>query len=224
MSAGAAIRAAGLTRRFGRRWALRGVDLEVARGSVLAVLGANGTGKTTLLRVLATLLRPTAGAVEVLGEPLERGGDLIRRHTALMTPSGHAYEDLTGVENLRFALRMCGLPVDTDALRGMLDAVGLADAADLPVRSYSTGMRKRLELARLRLRPLDLVLLDEPFTSLDEDGVGLVQTAIADWRAAGATVLIASHGVEAARLHADGSVTLERGVVVETEPRPLHAP
>lgn len=211
---GVAVRTVGLTRRFGRRWALRGLDLEVERGEVCALLGANGTGKTTLLRVLATLLGPTAGTVEVLGVDVERGGDAIRRLAALMTPTGHTYEELTGVENLRFAARMAGVPADDGRLRGALDAVGLADAADEPSRAYSTGMRKRLELARMGLRPLELVLLDEPFTSLDETGVELVQEAIAGWKASGATVLLASHRVDDALRHADRVVRLERGTVV----------
>lgn len=215
---GPAVRTVGLTRRFGRRWALRGVDIEVERGETCALLGANGTGKTTLLRVLATLLRPTAGTVEVLGVDVEEGGDAIRRRTGLMTPTGHTYEELTGTENLRFAARMAGVAFTDAGLRDALAAVGLSDAADEPSRAYSTGMRKRLELARMRLRALDLVLLDEPFTSLDDAGVGLVEEAIAAWKATGATVLLASHRVGDALRLADRAVRLERGRVVADSP------
>ena len=208
-----AVRAEGLTRRFGRRWALRGVDLAVPRGAVVALLGANGTGKTTLLRVISTLLRPTAGRVEVLGHALPAGGDAIRARTAFMTAGGHAYEELTGVENLRFAARMSATAATDADLRDALAAVDLAEAGDVPVRSWSTGMRRRLELARLRLRPLDLALLDEPFTSLDEAGVGLVHEAVRGWRDAGAAVLIASHRIDEATRHADDVVRLEGGRV-----------
>ncbi len=213
-----ALRAEGLTRRFGRRWALRGVDLNVAPGQVVALLGANGTGKTTLLRVCATLLKPTAGHVEVLGADVSARGDEVRRRTALMTPTGHVYEELTGVENLRFAARMSGVAADDGELRAELARVGLAEAADLPARSYSTGMRKRLELARMQIRPLGLVLLDEPFTSLDAPGVALVHAAIVRWREGGAAVVIASHQVEDAMRHADRVARLERGVVVSERP------
>ncbi|WP_419934653.1 heme ABC exporter ATP-binding protein CcmA [Candidatus Palauibacter sp.] len=208
-----AVATEGVTRRFGRRWALRGIDFAVPRGAVVALLGANGTGKTTLLRVISTLLRPTAGRVEVLGHTLPAGGDAIRARTAFMTAGGHAYEELTGLENLRFATRMSGEDVPADALREALAAVDLAGAADVPVRGWSTGMRKRLELARLRLRPLELVLLDEPFVSLDEDGVALVHEAVRAWRDAGAAVLIASHRVDDATRHADEVVRLEGGRV-----------
>lgn len=208
-----AVVAEGVTRRFGRRWALRGVDLAVPRGAVVALLGANGTGKTTLLRVVSTLLRPTAGRVQVLGHALPAGEDEIRARAAFMTAGGHAYEELTGVENLRFAARMSGKTASDDDLRGALAAVDLGGAADVPVRAWSTGMRQRLELARLRLRPLELVLLDEPFVSLDEDGVGLVHEAVRGWREAGAAVVIASHRVDDATRHADEVVRLVGGRV-----------
>ena len=206
-----AVRAEGVTRRFGRRWALRGVDLEVPRGTVVALLGANGTGKTTLLRVISTLLRPTAGRVEVLGHALPAGGDAIRERAAFMTAGGHAYEELTGLENLRFAARMSGTAVSDDELRSALAAADLGGASDVPVRAWSTGMRKRLEFARLRSRSLDLVLLDEPFVSLDEDGVARAQEAILEWRRTGAGVVIASHRVDEATRHADEVVRLEGG-------------
>lgn len=212
----AVIRIEGLTRRFGRRWALRGVDLEVERGRVIAILGANGTGKTTLLRVLATLLRPTRGRVTIFGHDVSADADAIRRRMGLMTPAGHVYEELTGLENLRFAARMAGSPVDAAAHEAALAAVDLGEAAGVPVRAYSTGMRKRLELARLGLRDLDLVLLDEPFTSLDEPGVALVHDAIDRWRAGGATILIASHRLAEAARAADRTVRLEGGRLSDT--------
>ena len=213
-----AVAAEGVTRRFGRRWALRGVDLAVPRGAVVALLGANGTGKTTLLRLISTLLKPTAGRLEVLGHTLPAGGDEIRTGAAFMTAGGHAYEELTGVENLRFAARMSATATTDDDLRDALAAVELGGAADIPVRAWSTGMRRRLELARLRLRPLELVLLDEPFVSLDEDGVGLVHEAVRGWRDAGAAVVIASHRVEDATRHADDVVRLAGGRAAPATP------
>ncbi|WP_419938521.1 ATP-binding cassette domain-containing protein [Candidatus Palauibacter sp.] len=213
-----AVAAEGVTRRFGRRWALRGVDLAVPRGAVVALLGANGTGKTTLLRLISTLLKPTAGRLEVLGHTLPAGGDEIRTGAAFMTAGGHAYEELTGVENLRFAARMSATAPTDDDLRDALAAVELGGAADIPVRAWSTGMRRRLELARLRLRPLELVLLDEPFVSLDENGVGLVHEAVRRWRDAGAAVIIASHRVEDATRHADDVVRLVGGRVAAATP------
>ncbi len=211
------VRVQGLTRRFGRRWALRGIDLEVERGTVVALLGANGTGKTTLLKVFSALLRPTAGRVEVLGSVLPRGQDYVRAKTTLMTPTGHTYEELTGLENLRFATRMSGPPLSDSSLHEILVGVRLENAANTRVRAYSTGMRKRLELARMQLRTPELVLLDEPFVSLDEEGVQLVQGKISDWRSAGTSVIIASHRIADATARADRIVRLERGRVASEE-------
>jgi len=200
-----------LSRRFGRRWALDTVDLDVPCGCTLAVLGSNGAGKTTLFRVLATLLRPSAGHVEVLGSTLPGESDAVRRRAGMLTAAGYVYDELTGVENLRFASLMSGERLDEAALRAALADVGLEDAADIRARAYSAGMRKRLELARLMLRPLDLVLLDEPFVSLDGDGVELVQNAIERWKSRGGTVLVASHQVADAMRHADRAIRLEGG-------------
>ncbi len=207
-----AVRAGAVTRRFGYRWALRGIDLSLPRGVVVALLGANGTGKTTLLRVLSTLLRPTAGRVEVLGHALPAGSDAVRSRTGFMTAGGHAYDELTGLENLRFATRMSGEDIPGEAsLLAALDAVGLGAATGVRVREYSTGMRKRLELARHRLRPVDLMLLDEPFESLDAEGIGLAGELIREWRSRGTTVIVASHRSGEAARHADKVLTLERG-------------
>jgi heme ABC exporter ATP-binding subunit CcmA len=210
-SSDVAVRTERLSRRFGRSWALDSLDLEIERGSTVAVLGPNGAGKTTLFRVLATLLRPSAGHVEVLGSVLPRDSDAVRSRAGMLTAAGYVYDELTGLENLRFAALMSGERPDTDALRAAIAEVGLEEAADKRVRAYSAGMRKRLELARLMLRPLELVLLDEPFVSLDQEGVELVQAAIRRWKTAGGTVLVASHQVADALRHADRALLLTGG-------------
>ncbi len=210
-SSDVAIRTERLSRRFGRSWALDSLDLEIQRGSTVAVLGPNGAGKTTLFRVLATLLRPSNGHVEVLGSVLPRDADAVRSRAGMLTAAGYVYDELTGLENLRFAALMSGERPDATALRAVIAEVGLEDAADKRVRAYSAGMRKRLELARLMLRPLELVLLDEPFVSLDHEGVDLVQAAIQRWQAAGGTVLVASHQVADALRHADRALLLTGG-------------
>lgn len=219
-SAGAtpAVSIVGLTRRFGHRWALRGVDLEVAAGASVALIGHNGAGKTTLLRVLATSLRPTAGEARVFQMSVRVEDDSIRRRCAMMTPNGFLYDELTGAENLRFAARMSGGSADRDQLSATLREVGLEDAGNLPVRGYSSGMRKRLELGRLLVRAPDLLLLDEPFVSLDADGVRLVMDAVRSFRERGATVIFATHQRAEAEIMADSIARLEAGRVVAVRP------
>lgn len=211
-----ALRVRGLFKRYGWKWALKDVDLDVERGASLALVGPNGAGKTTLLRVLATLVRPSRGEVRVFGHSVHDAGDEVRRRTGLMTTSGYLYDELTGAENLRFAALMSGLRPDADRGRRMLERVGLSEAADRRVRGYSSGMRKRLELARLLLRTPELLLMDEPYASLDAEGVALVDEVVREAREAGRTVVFASHQMGEALRTADRVAVLKDGTVRAT--------
>lgn len=208
----------GLSRRFGWTWALSGVDLSVDPGELVAIMGPNGAGKSTLLRVLATLLRPTEGEVRVAGYDPRSSTDEIRRVLGFLAPGGYLYDQLTALENLRFACMMSGVEADATRLRRLLERTGLDRAADVRVGGYSSGMRRRLALARLLLRPLEVTLLDEPWASLDVDGVGLVDDVVEEMRSDGTTVLLATHQWDRVRGLADRVVVLERGAVVRSGP------
>lgn len=210
-----AVVARGLARRFGRRWALRGVSLDVARGEAVALVGHNGSGKTTLLRLLATALRPTLGTGSIHGLDLVREADAIRALVGFLAHAPGLYQDLTAEENLRFAVRMRGLRVDRRLLARALDDVGLGAEAGTRVRGYSSGMQRRLALARLLLHPPQLLLLDEPFASFDADGIERVNAFIAERRAAGAAVIVATHDPDKAAGLIDRVVALESGVVTD---------
>ena len=212
--AAAAIRLAGLARRFGQRWVLRGIDLDVLPGEVLALTGRNGSGKTTLLRIVATLLRPTRGSATVFGHDVIDAPDRIRALVGLLGHNTALYDDLTAAENLVFAQRMAGGSANHDAVRRALDHVGLAHAGKERVRGFSAGMRRRLGLARLLLRPPQLLLLDEPYASFDQDGIDVVNAFATGVARAGGVVMLATHDLARAhdivtrRLHiADGRLT-----------------
>jgi heme exporter protein A len=206
-----AVRLEAVGKRFGRTWGLREVDLEVPPGELVALVGANGAGKTTLLRLVAAVHRATTGQAEVLGLRLPRDEELVRERSTLLPPHGYLYEQLTGLENLRFARLMAGVRPSRDELHAALERVGLVEAADERVGGYSSGMRKRLALARLLLRPVDLVLMDEPYASLDSGGIELVDQIVGELRAEGSTILLASHRWERAIREADRLVVMERG-------------
>lgn len=200
-----AILARGLTRRLGRTWALRGVDLEVAQGRSVMLFGANGAGKTTLVRVLATALRPTAGTLRLFAQP---AGDPIRPRVGLLSHADGHYDELSARENLDLA---AGLGARARPVAEVLEEVGLAARADDGVATFSAGMRKRLAFARLLLKDPDLVLLDEPYAQLDPPGHAFVDRLLADLHARGRTVVVSTHMVARVATLCQDAVRMEKG-------------
>jgi heme exporter protein A len=180
-----------VTRVFGVTPALVRVDLRIERGQVVVVRGANGAGKSTLLRVLATLLSPTYGSGRVLGFDLESDREEIRSRIEFVGHRTRLYEDLTAAENLRFACRLYGLPVD--GAEAALDRAGLKDASGERVRGFSQGMRQRVAVARASLRRPELLLLDEPYAGLDTAAREAVDDLIRATAARGGTAIVATH-------------------------------
>jgi heme exporter protein A len=210
-----AVRLRGISRRFGWHWALRDVDLEVPHGGTVLLAGPNGAGKTTLLRILAGVLTPTRGDGTLAGAPLS-DSDLVRRRSTLLTIGGHLYDELTALENLRFASLMGGGDLSAETHAEILVRVGLAGVADRHVGAFSSGMRKRLALGQLLLRPVEVVLMDEPYASLDDQGRGLVDDVVSQMKAAGQTVLIASHQIGESRRLIDRVAFIDRGLLAFT--------
>jgi len=210
-----AVETAGLARRFGRRWVLRGVDLQVEAGEVLALTGRNGSGKTTLLRLIATLLRPSRGQVRVYGHDTVHEGAAVRPLIGLLAHNAGLYDDLTATENLKFAQLMAGLPARPADLSQVLDRVGLSSVEFERVRGFSAGMRRRLGLARLLLRPPRLLLLDEPYASFDEDGIQVVNEFAIGLGEAGAAVLLSTHDLTRAQGVIHRRLHIEDGLLVE---------
>jgi heme exporter protein A len=185
--------ARGLCRSFGRVRVLRDVDLTLAPGEALAVAGPNGAGKSTLLRLLAGLMRPTAGEVRVLGRPINGGAADARRAIGLLSHHSLLYDDLTLAENLTFAARLYGLPRPAEAARAALDAAGLgARAGDSP-RRLSRGLLQRAAIARAMLHGPRVLLLDEPFTSLDAAAAERLREVLHARRAEGLGIVVVTH-------------------------------
>jgi heme exporter protein A len=214
-----AVVTAELARLFAGYPALAGVSLRVERGMAIALLGPNGAGKTTLLRILATAIAPSFGRAEVDGLDVARHPHLVRGRIAYLSHATGLYDDLSARENLAFAATMLGLeaPEREGREAAVLAEVGLDGVADQRVRTFSAGMRRRLALGRLILAGPSLILLDEPYASLDVDGMELVDRLLAAWRDVGATVLVASHAVERLLGAVDGNVQLAAGMVAAVE-------
>ena len=211
-----AIDVQGLGRRFGIRWVLRGVTLHVQVGEVVGLLGANGSGKSTVLRVIGTLLRPNAGSVTVNGRDVVRDASGVREQVGYLAHTAGLYDDLTARENLRFAADMLG--IDPSPVDGILDRVALTHVAGDRVRGFSAGMQRRLALARLILRRPRVLLLDEPYSNLDADGVALMNDVIGDIIGAGGSALVALHELAPARAILDRTVTLVNGRASDAGP------
>jgi heme exporter protein A len=213
-----AVEAAGLCRRYGRRWALVDVSLRIPGASVAMVTGRNGSGKSTLLRILATAIRPDRGSARVAGADVRTERDAVRRSVALLSHYSYHYEALTALENLAVAARFASLAAGREALLPRLAQVDLAERADDPVSTFSAGMRKRLSLARTLLQDAAVVMLDEPYGQLDPPGFKLVDGLIASLRERGVTVLIATHLLERGASLADLAIVLEAGRLAWTGP------
>jgi heme ABC exporter ATP-binding subunit CcmA len=196
-----------LARRYGARWALARVDLDVAEGERLLIVGPNGCGKTTLLRILATLEPPSKGSLKLFGQDVQRNPGAVRSELALLGHEPGVYEDLSAAENLEVLAACAGRPPpDVDQA---LQVAGLENRPD-PVRKLSAGMRRRLALAVLWNQQPRLALLDEPFAQLDPGGIARVGEAIA--RLPG-SVIFASHQVRHAAPLCDRAILLDEGQI-----------
>jgi len=201
-----------VTRRFGRRWALRGVTLSIGPGEIVGVEGHNGSGKSTLLRILSTAIKPTRGEAHVFGADVVRQATTVRAMVGFLTHYPGMYDDLTAEENLRFACRMLG--VDFGSIPPVLERVGLAREAGEAVRTFSAGMQRRLSLARLLLQRPRLLLLDEPYNNFDPAGLALVNEVVRDVRSGGGAAMIVLHDRHSAGDLLDRIVRLKQGGVL----------
>ena len=186
----------GLARGYGQRWALAGLNLKMKPGESLLVGGSNGAGKTTMLRMLATTLTPTAGRLRIYGMDPARELLEVRKRIGLLSHRTHLYDDLTAIETLDVAARLGGFSNKIDHILGLLERVGLAGRGKDVVRGFSAGMRKRLSFARLLLQEPGLVLIDEPYGQLDPAGFEFVDKLVTELRDEGRTLVISTHLVE----------------------------
>jgi daunorubicin/doxorubicin transport system ATP-binding protein len=221
-----ALEASGLVKSFGEVRAVAGVDLAVRTGSVYGVLGPNGAGKTTTIRMLATLLRPDAGSARVLGHDVVKDADKVRGLVSLTGQMASVDEDLTGRENLILLARLLGLRrADAKSRAGeLLEAFDLSEAAGRLVKSYSGGMRRRLDIAASLVVTPELLFLDEPTTGLDPRSRNQVWDIIRSLAATGTTILLCTQYLDEADQLAEGIAVIDHGrVIAEGTPAQLKA-
>ena len=206
-----AIETQNLTKRYGPRIVLRGIDLCVNAGEFLALFGPNGAGKSTLIRILCTLMKPSSGTAKVAGHDVVDDPDGVRRNVGLLSPSTHLYDDLTAAENLRFYLCLRGADAIDLRLNDAFKAAGLDHAMDQRVRTFSTGMKKRLCIAKIMAYPPRVLFLDEPYSGLDEGGIRMLNRFLLGLKKDGCTVFMVTHYREQGLATADRAIFLDHG-------------
>ena len=193
---------ADVSRNYGRRRAVSKITFSVSRGEILGLLGPNGAGKSTLIAMLATLVRPTSGSIKYGGQTSDEAGAALRCRIGLLAHELHLYNELSARQNLEFFAQLHGLDPN-GVVPAALDQAGLADRSDDVVGSFSRGMRQRLGLERALINRPNLLLLDEPFTGLDDRAVTAVTSRLRRIASEGGIIVLATHDLDVA----DGLVT-----------------
>lgn len=215
---------AGVEKRFGRVSALRGIDFEIKAGDSISILGANGAGKSTLLRILAGLSRPSTGRFEARREGATGSVEILTR-AALRGEVGYVghatlvYGELTARENLVFAARLHGARHERDHVDAVLADVGLQDVADRRAGTFSRGMAQRLAIARAIVHDPQVLLLDEPFTGLDETSAERLSTQLSSLREGGRTLILVTHDPRRAVELSERALILHHGEIRATPTR-----
>lgn len=218
MSSDAVLKCSNLTKRFGALTALHSVSLELAPYESVTVFGRNGAGKSTLLKIAAALIRTYEGNVEMFGERLRNAGEELRAGMGFVTHESFLYPDLTPTENLVFYGRLYKLERPAERAQEMLEQMDLSARAATSVRQLSRGMKQRVSLARAFLHRPRLLLMDEPFTGLDEAASEVLEQMLTGFVAEGGAVLLTTHDVHRGLKSAGRVLVLDHGSVVYETP------
>ena len=206
-----------VARHYGRRKALSQISFTCEAGEIVGLLGPNGAGKSTLLNILATLLTPSKGKVEYGDRTIEQGGAEVRSLIGMLGHDLFLYPELTARENLEFFAQLYGLNAVAATVTTALTNAGLADRADDLVSGFSRGMRQRVALERALLHDPKMILLDEPFTGLDQSSTAALVARLQDRQRAGCVIVLATHDLDVADGLLSRAIYLKDGRIVGTD-------
>ena len=204
-----------ISKSYGHYQVLYNINLTIQEGECFSLFGPNGAGKTTLLKILATLHRPNEGRYEILGLDGVKEKESIRAQTMFLAHGAYLYDDLNANENLEFALALRGVSPTPHDMKLALDRVGIGAFAEMKVRNFSAGMKKRLALAKAILAKPKVLLLDEPFTALDTTGTEIMREYIRERLSEAGTVFMSTHDYEKARPIITRAGVLRKGSLQE---------
>ncbi|MCZ6766239.1 MAG: ABC transporter ATP-binding protein [bacterium] len=207
------VRTEKITKQFGRFTALLNISIEIAQGEFVSIVGQNGAGKTTFLKILSTIIRTYEGDAQLFGSALRRAGADVRRRIGVVLHESLLYPDLTVADNLTYYARLYGVSNRHERVAEVIRRLDLDVKARSLVRSLSRGLRQRASLARAFLHEPDLLLLDEPFTGVDERAAGLLTDSLAEFKKRGGTIVMVTHNIDRAWHLADRMIILQRGTL-----------
>ncbi len=212
--------AEGVTKSFGNIQALRGIELKVKKGEFLTVFGPNGAGKTTLIKLLATLTKPTSGKVSIANHDIKKEPDKVRAQIGVISHDPYLYGNLSALENIRFFASLYGIPQARDKAIDVIKQVGLESRMHDLVRTFSRGMQQRLAVARAIVHEPKVLLLDEPYTGLDQHG-GRIFGELLNWlKTENRTIVLTTHNLPEGLEISDRVLILDGGkIVYESEAR-----
>ncbi|HHL72592.1 MAG TPA: heme ABC exporter ATP-binding protein CcmA [Bacteroidetes bacterium] len=205
-----------LTKSFGNLYALRGLNLTVSRGTCLTIFGPNGAGKSTFIRILATLSKPTQGEIRIEGKDIFADAEQYRNRLGVIAHATYLYDELTARENLVFYSKLYGIPDRDATVNRLLDEVGLGKRGNDRVRTFSRGMQQRLSIARAMLHNPDILLLDEPYTGLDQHASEMLTGWIMKLRNDKRTIILITHDLAQGLEVADEVAIFLRGRVAHS--------
>jgi len=207
-----------LSKSIDDRSILRNINLTIPAGQFLAVLGANGTGKSTLLKILSTLMPPSSGELRLFGQRATASSVELRRNIGLIGHQSMLYRDLSASENLQFFAKLYAAADPIGRARQMLEMIGLSERANDPVKNFSRGMVQRVAIARALLHDPALLLADEPFDGLDAPSIESLEKLLAQLSEAGKTIVMVNHDIDQSLEIADHAIVLRGGEVVLDQP------
>ncbi|TDI90558.1 MAG: ABC transporter ATP-binding protein [Candidatus Dadabacteria bacterium] len=208
------IQAEGLKKSFGNFDALRGIDLRVKRGEFMTLFGPNGAGKTTLIKLLATLTSPTSGTLSVYGYDVRKDVNNIRSVIGVISHDPYLYDNLSAFENIKFFGTLYGLDDVDNRARSVIKQVGLEKRMNDLVRTFSRGMKQRLTVARAIVHEPKILLLDEPYTGLDQHGAQIFGEMLSDLKSQRRTILMTTHNIDEGLDLSDRIGILAKGKIV----------
>ena len=212
------VKTEGLTKSFGHRLALDGVDLEVRYGESVVILGPNGAGKTTLIKMLATIMNPSSGRVLIDGLDLKKDAEVIRRRIGVVTHQTFLYGNLSAYENLEFYSRMYDVPELKERIHEVVELVGMTHRLHDRVATLSRGMQQRCSIARLILHRPAIMLLDEPETGLDQQAILMLWKALQAEGEEKRTIILVTHNLERGLILGDRLLILAQGKIAYESP------